>query len=126
MESHRKGFNSPPLIAMSQGPLQGSSAVPFSQRERVTDAEIEGTASLCDSGDNAQQPEATVSCSWGKREGSAAKVLSCKGTESPGLDIDAFLPPSLSPRQARRNTTLPQSSILQKVQQVLPQVLQCV
>lgn len=105
--SHRKGFNSPPLVAMlPQEPLPGCSAVPFRQQEKVTDAEMEGTASLCDSGDAAQQHKVTVSSSWGKREGSAAKVLSHKGTESAGLDIDAFLPPSLSPRQAR-NTALP-------------------
>ena len=112
MRSHEKGFNTPPIVAMSPlKPLQSCSALPLRQQERVTDAETEGTPSLGNGED-----EARVSYSWDKREGSAAKVLSHKGTESSGLDIDAFLPPSLSPRQAR-NIALPQSSIPQKVQQ---------
>ena len=118
MGSHTKGFDSPLLVAMSpQGPLQSSSSsAHLRQQERVTDAETEGTPSLCDSGAEAQRHEAMVSCNWGKREGNATKVLSHKGNESSGLDIDAFLPPSLSPRQAR-HTALPRPSILQKVQQ---------
>ena len=97
MQSHKKGLGS----SQPQEPLQDSSVVSLRQDEEAKGTEAEGSPALVDGGDQAKGLEAMVRCSWGEREGSAAKVHSHQDTESSGLDIDAFLPPSLSPRQAR-------------------------
>ena len=97
MRSHKKGLGS----SQPQETLQDSSVVSLRQGEEAKGTEAEGSPALVDVGDKAKGLEAMVRCSWGKREGSAAKVHSHQDTESSGLDIDAFLPPSLSPRQAR-------------------------
>lgn len=109
--SHRKASGSPQLTAVSlQDPLPGSSSVCLRQREEATGIEREGTTSLFDHVDQAGQLGAMVTRSWGRREDSTAKMVSHESAESPGLDIDAFLPPSLSPRQARGTAVTPPST----------------
>ena len=106
--SHRKASGSPQLTAVSlQDPLPGSSSVCLRQREEATGIEREGTTSLFD---QAGQLGAMVARSWGQRVGSTAKMVSHERAELPGLDIDAFLPPSLSPRQARGTAVTPPST----------------
>ena len=108
---HRKGSSSPQLVALlPQDVLQDSSSVSLRQREEATGIEAEGTPSLFDDDDQARRLEAMVTRSRGRREGSAAKMVSLQVAESSGLDIDAFLPPSLSPRQARGTALTPTST----------------
>ena len=121
MQSHRKGSNRPQPVAVSpQEPLQGSSAASLRQDQEATDTEVEGVPSLFDGGHQATRLEAVVGRSWGEREGSASKAHSQQGTESSGLDIDAFLPPSLSPRQARSTALNPPTKYTTEVTESSP------
>ena len=120
MGSHRKGSSSPQLVAIQpQG--QDSSALSLRHCEEATNTEAEGTPSLFDDVDQARRLEAMR----GEREGSAAKMLSHQSAESSGLDIDAFLPPSLSPRQARI-TALPPPKTLQELQEAVSGFAMCI
>lgn len=97
--SHRQGPSSPqPFAMLPEHALQSSSAVPLRQREDVSTApEAEGVPSLFGGGDRAEQFEAMAGCS---RNVGAVGVPAKACAEASGLDVDAFLPPSLSPRQA--------------------------
>ena len=126
MGSHREGSSSPQVVAISpQDPQGDSSIVSRRQCEEATNPKAEGTPTLFGDVDQARRLEAMVSCSWGEKEGSATKMLSHQRAESLGLDIDAFLPPSLSPRQAR-STALPCQKHPQKLQKAFPGFAMCI